>query len=255
MVYITGDCHGDFRRLGMRYFAEQEEMTRDDVLIILGDFGGIWDYEKSGNEENYWLRWLGQKSFTILFVDGNHENFDRLREFPVVDLYGGKAHKIRDNIYHLMRGYVFEIEGKKFFAFGGASSHDIKDGILDPDSYLNQEDFKKIYKSWRKQRKEFRVNHVSWWEDELPTDSELEFAEQTLKTNNNEVDYVITHCCPQEIASVISFGAYKPDKLTMWFNKMLSETTFSHWYFGHYHDDRDIYGKFHMRYLNIERIL
>ena len=31
-----------------------------------------------------------------------------------------------------MRGQVFEIEGKTFFTMGGAASHDIQDGILDP---------------------------------------------------------------------------------------------------------------------------
>lgn len=118
MVYITGDTHAVFTRFGTKVFPEQKEMTRDDFVIICGDFGGIW-YDNA--YEQYWLKWLSEKPFTILYVDGNHENFDRLYsdEFEVVDFHGGKAHKIRDNIYHLMRGYVFDLCGKKFFSFGG----------------------------------------------------------------------------------------------------------------------------------------
>ena len=40
MVFITGDCHGNFRRFGRRYFPEQETMDRDDYIIVAGDFGG-----------------------------------------------------------------------------------------------------------------------------------------------------------------------------------------------------------------------
>lgn len=77
---------------------------------------------------------MEDKSFTTVFVDGNHENFDRLYSYPVKEWNGGKVHEIRPSVLHLMRGEVFTIEDKKFFAFGGASSHDIKDGILDPNT-------------------------------------------------------------------------------------------------------------------------
>ena len=76
------------------------------------------------------MDWLDCKSFTTLFVDGNHENFDRLYEYPVEEWHGGKVHKIRPSVIHLMRGQIFEIEGKSIFTFGGASSHDIDGGIL-----------------------------------------------------------------------------------------------------------------------------
>ena len=64
---------------------------------------------------------------------GNHENFDRLYQYPVEDWHSGKVHKIRESVLHLMRGQVFEIEEKKIFSFGGASSHDIQGGVLKPD--------------------------------------------------------------------------------------------------------------------------
>ena len=39
------------------------------------------------------MDWLDCKFFTTLFVDGNHENFDRLYEYPVEEWHGGKVHK------------------------------------------------------------------------------------------------------------------------------------------------------------------
>jgi len=75
MIYITGDCHGDFWKLSPNVFYEQKEMTKDDYLIICGDFGGIWYPEGSDNALLYEkkLDWLNSLPFTTLFVDGNHE--------------------------------------------------------------------------------------------------------------------------------------------------------------------------------------
>lgn len=39
MIYVTGDTYGDWKtRLNKCSFPEQEEMTKDDYVIILGDF-------------------------------------------------------------------------------------------------------------------------------------------------------------------------------------------------------------------------
>ena len=131
-IYITGDTHGDVRRLNATSFFEQKEMTKDDYVVILGDFGLVWDWRGESREERNWLNWLEDKPFTTLFIDGNHENHDRLNDMEVEDWHGGKVHKIRPTVLHLMRGQVFNIDSKKIFTFGGASSHDIKDGILEP---------------------------------------------------------------------------------------------------------------------------
>ncbi len=80
MVYVTGDCHGEFNKFSTAAFPEQKQMTKNDVVIICGDFGGIWDTDKTSSHENYWLKWLDEKTFTTVFVDGNHENFGLLRD-------------------------------------------------------------------------------------------------------------------------------------------------------------------------------
>ena len=68
-------------------------------MIILGDFGVIWD-RKESEEEKYNLDILANRSYTTLFIDGNHENHDRLASFPVKEWHGGMVHEIRTNILH-----------------------------------------------------------------------------------------------------------------------------------------------------------
>ena len=46
MIYITGDCHRNFERFNTRNYPEQKEMSKEDYVIICGDFGGIWDQEE-----------------------------------------------------------------------------------------------------------------------------------------------------------------------------------------------------------------
>ena len=87
MIFVTGDTHGDWMtRLNSHSFPEGVELTKDDYVIICGDFG-LWHDTK---EERHNLEWLDNKPFTTLFVCGNHENYDRLYEYPVEEWNGGK---------------------------------------------------------------------------------------------------------------------------------------------------------------------
>lgn len=256
MIYITGDCHGEFNKFSTAAFPEQKQMTKRDIVIVCGDFGGIWATEKNSQHESYWLKWLDEKPFTTVFVDGNHENFSRLNnDFETVEFCGGKANKIRESVFHLKRGEVYEIEGKRFFAFGGASSHDIDDGILDRDDFDTDYKFKETIRRWNKQGKMFRVKGISWWEEELPSEDEFKHAVYTLEKYNYNVDFVITHCAPQSIAEKLYNAPIKPDKLTMYFDELLGKINFRYWFFGHYHEDRKINDKFILLYDQIIRIL
>lgn len=227
MIYFTGDTHGNFDRLSFRNFPAGRELTKDDYLIVLGDFGAIWDAGESTKEEKYNLKWLENRPFTILFLDGNHENFDRLNEFPVKTWHGGKIHEISPSIYHLMRGEIYDIEGYSFFVFGGARSHDIGDGILEPDDPR--------LKRWRKEGRHFRINHVSWWEQEMPTREEMEYAVANLDKHGNKVDYILTHCPTSTMAEKLGYHDF--DQLTSFLEFVHRTTEFKMWYFGHMHTD------------------
>ena len=247
-IYLTGDIHGNPRRLSFQNLPEQLGMTKDDYVIILGDFGLVWDEEES-DQEKYWLQWLEDKPFTTLFIDGNHDNFDRLlHDYPVKEWMGGKVHEIRPSVLHLMRGEIFTLQDKRFFTFGGASSHDIRDGILE------LEDEEKIYR-WNKIGKEFRINHLSWWKEELPSDDEMNHALNVLDENGWDVDYVLTHCCSASTNALISQGLYKQDVLTRFLEEIRSKLNYKRWYFGHMHINKAINDNEICLYEDIVRIV
>lgn len=250
MIYITGDCHRNFERFSMENFPEQKEMTKDDYVIICGDFGGVWDRDASGKEEMWWLNWLESKPFTTLFVDGNHENFDRLYSYPVEKWNGGNIHKIRPSVIHLMRGQVFLIDERKIFSFGGARSHDISGGILEPEDPEYKLKKKKLDKGW----KPYRINHISWWAQEMPSEEEMEEGKNNLLFHDNEVDFIVTHCCSSSMQACIGEGMYKTDALTKYFQEIERTIKFKYWFFGHYHDNRNLAGQKILLYEQIIRI-
>lgn len=218
MVYITGDIHGqiDIGRLSTYRFPQQKKLCRDDYVIICGDFGCVWD---GSSTDLYWRKWLSQKKFTTLFVDGNHENFELLRAFPLTEKFGGKVHEIAPHVYHLERGQVFKINGKTFFAMGGARSHD----------------------------KEYRTPYISWWPEEMPNSAEQERALQSLDACGWKVDYVLTHCAPDSVMREIS-RAFGSDSQTQFLEYIRQHLDFKKWFFGHYHIDRQIGKRFEAVY-------
>lgn len=243
MIYITGDTHSDFSRFIEEKFPIQSEMTEDDYIIICGDFGGVWTFEEESSREKELLDWLDNKNFTTLFVDGNHENYTRLYNYPIEEWKGGKVHKIRDSVLHLMRGEIFDIDNKKIFAFGGARSHDIQDGIL------NLDEEEKIYE-YRKRGAYFRIRDFSWWDLELPIEEEIQNGISNLEKVNYKVDYIISHCCPTSVQALIN-PTYKRDILTDYLQQISEKCTFKRWYFGHYHDYKQINSQFTLLYEDI----
>ena len=243
-MYITGDTHSDFSRFNKENFPIQTEMTKNDYVIICGDFGGVWTFEEESSREKEMLDWLDSRNFTTLFVDGNHENYTRLYNYPVQEWNGGKVHKIRDSVLHLMRGEVFDIDKKKFFVFGGARSHDIHDGIL------NLDEEERIYE-YRKRGAFFRIRDFSWWDLELPTNKEMENGIINLEKVDYKVDYIISHCCPTNIQVLLSGGRYKKDSLTDYLQEISEKCTFKKWFFGHYHENRQINSEFTVIYEDI----
>lgn len=225
-------------------------MTKEDYVIICGDFGGVWNKGEENKEEKHLMDWLEGKSFTTLFVDGNHENFDRLYDYPVEEWHGGKVHKIRSSVIHLMRGQVYEIDGKSIFTFGGASSHDIDGGILEPDD----PDYKRKKKKMDRERRLYRINHVSWWQQELPSEDEMEEGRRNLAAHDNTVDFIVTHCCASGTQSLLGDSTYRPDAETDYFEELRQNTKFKKWFFGHYHDNKNVNAKEILLYEQIIRI-
>lgn len=70
MIFVTGDTHGDVdvSKLSRKHF-DYTGLTKDDYIIICGDFGFIWT---GTNKDEWWLKWLNELPCTILWCDGNH---------------------------------------------------------------------------------------------------------------------------------------------------------------------------------------
>ena len=246
-VFITGDTHGNFRRFLQEFFYEQEWLNKEDILLIAGDFGGVWygdDRDSNG------LDFLEQRPFTTAFVSGNHENYDALRAYPPEEWHGGKVRRIRPSVLLLERGQVFELGGKRIFAMGGASGHDIRDGILEPDDPLFLERFQTL----NAQGAPFRVNHRSWWKEELPSEAEYREARTNLEKAGWAVDYIIPHCAPTIIQNALLREFSTPDALTDSLEEVCRQCRFKYHFFGHCHSNLVLQQKYVLLYEQILRL-
>lgn len=241
-IFCTGDIHGtDLSRFSKKTQPQLSKTTKDDVLLQTGDFGFIWFHDKHPKykkDESY-LDQLANKSFTTAFVDGNHENFDRLYTYPEKEMWGNKVRVIRDGLYHLKRGHVYNINGVTVFAFGGAKSNDDQKDL----NYHG----KGIYKKEKLQK--------SWWPQELPNNEEYKIALKELDRVNWKVDIVLSHTCPSSVIKQFdSYNERVDDPHSIWFESIKDKLSFNKWYFGHFHENMTINKKYVCLYDKISRL-
>lgn len=211
MIYITGDTHGDRDRLSRLAL---RKLSEGDTLIVCGDFGFMWDNSKS---EQRFLRSLGKRKYNICFIDGTHENFALLNDYEISQWNGGKVHKIYGNLYHLMRGQVFEIEGKRIFTMGGGESSDI----------------------------DIRRDVSSWSKEEIPTQEELLEGAENLEVAGYDMDIIVTHEPPLKVKSFLNLSdgsMLRVTALNAYFEELSGNCRFKKWFFGSLHIDKYISG-------------
>ena len=213
MIAVVADVHASLGRM-----LEIEDLLpmgfgKGDYLLVAGDFSFVYECEGTIGffKERDDLDFLATRPYTILFIDGNHENFHRLNKYPVEEWQGGRVHIIRPNILHLMRGEIFEIDGKTVFAMGGGYSHD------------------------RASRRE----GVSWWAEEMPSEEEYIRAVESLDRVNRRVDLVLTHTAPEKAVAMLRFfGDHHEQRLQSFLSYIYETVEFDTWCFGHFHIDR-----------------
>lgn len=238
-IFITGDTHmpEDISKLNTVNFPVQKTFNKQAAIVIIcGDFGLLWK-NQSNKEEIFWTRWLNNKPWLTLFVDGNHENFDRLNTLPEVGMFGGKVGKVSYKIYHLKRGEIYNIDGKKLFCMGGARSTD----------------------------KSGRIINIDWWKEEECSYKEIENALSNLENNNNEVDYIIAHTLPvgiiyryygiekDEIIRESYIRHNVEDSVAKFLQEVCNIVKFKKYFCGHFHDDKQI-GNFNILFEKIIEI-
>lgn len=219
-IYVTGDTHGEYGRL----VELDRELKKDDYLIVCGDFGYIFS---DNFTERQLLDDIEARPYTLLFVDGNHENFNAIYEYPKEIWNGGKIHRIRHNIIHLCRGQVFNIEGFTFFTMGGGYSI---------DKYMRRE-------------------NISWWKQEMPTDDDFIEGNRNLARYDNKVDYIITHTAPECVIKSFDFKNTAHEKpLNNYLQYVYETMKFKHWYCGHLHRDDNILENISILWFDVRKI-
>lgn len=201
--------HGCVERLYDKGF---RKLKAGDTLIICGDFGFIFSGDK--NEKKV-IDYLSTRRFVTAFVDGTHDNMNKINRSRVTYWHGGMVHRIKGNLIHLMRGQIFDIEGNTYFTFGGGESTD----------------------------KDMRLEHGNWWREEEPTPLEMAEGAKNLDAAGCKVDYIITHEPPSLVKSAILLrrgSADRINKLNGYLEEIGRSCDYKHWYFGSQHEDRVI---------------
>lgn len=227
MIFVTGDTHGtkDATKLGN---SQLKGLSRDDLLIICGDAGILFNPRETEDMLNLY----SYLPYSVAFVDGNHENFDMLDSYPIKKWNEGFVHRISENVVHLMRGQVYVLEGRRFFAFGGGCSYD----------------------------RHLRTPGTDWWSQEMPDKAEFDEGLRNIRRYNLQVNCVVTHDCPSHLLGELvehssklrSYGVKECES-----NRMLESysriVSFDRWFFGHYHVDRN-FGKYRCVFNDVVKV-
>lgn len=210
MICITGDMHGELERFNDKRI---RSLKKGDFLIVCGDFGFVWDGSK---REEAILKSIGKKRFYTLFIEGCHENYDLLAKYPEEDFCGGRVNVISGNLMHIKRGSILDLQGMRFFAFGGGQTKDI----------------------------DIRRDSHTWYEAELPTTEEVRDAVLNLKNADGKLDYIITHEPPASMKEFLGFEVRQISHMHTFFDAVKNDCTFKMWFFGKAHVNKVIPPKY-----------
>lgn len=210
--YLTGDIHGQVTPI-LDFAADHP----GDSIIILGDaglnyYGGSSDRTRKAK--------LARLPINIYCVRGNHEM--RPEDVPGMDtIYDGRTQNYcyweeqYPNIFYLMDGEVYTINGKACLVIGGAYSVDkwyrLERGYeWFTNEQLSCDEMSDIYNKYKGRHFDCVLSHTCPWSWQ-PTDLFLRGLDQSTVDNTTEV----------------------------WLDELRKAITFDAWCWGHYHANRD----------------
>lgn len=230
MIYLMADTHGKFRRV--MEFLESGQITKDDLLIILGDAGFNYDtVPGSGLRRKAPVNSYG---IPVLCLQGNHElrpeHIESYREIPWRGATVYQEEKY-PNLLFAKDGECYDLEGKRVLVCGGAYT---------------------VFKEYRIKK------GLPWYADEQPSDEIKRRVEAKLDALNWEVDVMLTHTCPSK---AVPTEKYIPgvdqstvDKSTEdWLDRIEDRLRYRDWYCGHWHIEKQV-GRIHFVYHNIVQL-
>lgn len=227
-LFITGDTHGslELKKLSNKNFPLARELTKDDIIIICGDAGFLWNNTK---ETQYWDDWAEDRPFTIISCFGNHSNYTALRSIPITTWNGAKVRKVRPHVMYIENGEILTLNNQTFFFQGGAHSID----------------------------KAYRTLGISYWEEEIPSYQEFQHAAANLQKYNDKIDYIISHTGPNSLVHHLFPYEDATDPVTNFLEKYVNDCVeFKRWFLGHFHIDRSYENqKYNILYNDIIELL
>lgn len=224
-LFVCGDTHRtiDIMKIASINFPIQNELDKSDILVICGDWGCIWGETDDKNCIDYYEN----KPWTTFVVFGNHENYNLIEQYPIVDFKGGKARKISNSVYAEIRGEIYDFFGLKALCLGGADSTD----------------------------KHLREPNISWWEQESITQNDIIRAEENLKKINYQVNLVFSHTGGTDVCNCLNMTQSLSDSYLGYIFYLLDKKNINYkHYCGHYHCDKSFINH-HILYNKIIEIM
>lgn len=217
MIAICSDLHGNQNHLAeIIQKVKVHSSDEENYVLCCGDWGFL--FENSYAEQRFLDDLEAQEGIRFLFLDGNHENHPALNCYPVREWKGGQTHSIRKNVLHLMRGEVFDIDGRRFFIFGGAATPD--------------------FDRKRREKMAQTTGKQLWWAEEVPGKEEMTRGMKNLAAVKFQVDFILTHTAPTSIAAQMGFNAVQEEaEFADYLEQIRMQTAFDKWFFGHFHKD------------------
>lgn len=216
MIYITGDTHARFERVEL--FCKENNTSKDDILIILGDAGLNYYCNKKDSKLKEYVSSL---PITVFSIHGNHEERPfNIDSYKLVDFCGGKVW-IEDEFPNLLfakDGEVYDFNGISTLVVGGAYSVD------------------KFYR---------QMMGYMWFKDEQPSEEIKREVENKLNSVDWRIDCVLSHTTPVKYEPVEWFlsgvNQSTVDKSTeLWLDTIENKLDYKKWYCGHYHGEKKI---------------
>lgn len=217
MVFYTGDIHGEVRKISS--FALKNNLTKNDVIVILGDVGINYFGNDKGDAKR--KNHLNELNVPILCVHGNHEmRPESLESYSEIDWHCGKVYWEDEypNIFFAKDGEIYDLDGKKNIVIGGAYSVD-KFHRLAMGAY--------------------------WFADEQPSEEIKNRVEKKLESVNWKVDAVLSHTCPYKYIPTENFLPFinqdtVDNSTELWLDEIENKLEYTKWLCGHWHIDKKI---------------
>lgn len=243
-LYAVGDVHGGIDNARRAISPLTPSLTESDTLVMLGDVGIAY----GDHVHDDLCRYLAKLPCTVIVMRGNHDT-RYWRDFLLGDFARGHAETVdsfgsvfmHDNRYPSVLyvpdgGGIITIDGHTCLAIPGAWSID--------GAYRREMGY-------------------PWEPEEQLTKNEMAALLDLAETH--PVEYVFSHTCPFEWMPDLDDCLIPAEIMPVtdtcmeeWMDNVLEacDNTLEGWYFGHFHDDRDVArGLGHLLYRRVRKVL